>query len=242
LTEVLHQGLHRSLHQGERGSNIANLVIEQRDEAFVLVANGSEVGKASSQKAIMGELIRYLVPVLCNARRYHVWLRGMLFRKGGQAMVYTGHLGHPDHTVADALCTSGWDFLGDEVIPVRVASLEAIPFTRLAWPKGSAARLQWREAKLTAIVHGQLRLHAHASLHGLAPSIAAAEIMQQSIDFQFDRKRAVERLCTVAAQIPMYALSFGEATAVPGLLEFLSTPEGAAAASPLTREHRAGTA
>ena len=237
LTEVLHQG-----ERDARSSNISNVEIELLDEAFVLTANGNEVGKAKTQKALLGELIRYLVPLLASARRHHVWLRGMLFRKGGQSVVYTGHFGHSEHTIADALCTSGWEFLGDEVIPVRVASLEAIPFARLAWPKGAATRLHWQQAKISAIVHGQHRLHVHASLHGLPPSIAAAEIMQQSIDFQFDRKRAIERLCTVAAQVPMYALSFGETTAVPGLLDFLSSPETAAAASPLNLESRVSAA
>ena len=238
LAEVLHQG-GRDIRSS---NNIASVEIEQRDDTFILSANGSEVGKAASQEAIMGELIRYLVPLLCRARRHHAWLRGMLFRKGGQAVVYTGHLGHPQDTVADALCTSGWDFLGDEVIPVRVASLEAIPFARLGWPKGAATRLHWQQEKVTAIVHGQHRLHAHASLHGLSPSVAAAEIMQQSIDLQFDRKRSVERLCKVAAQVPMYALSFGRATTIPGLLDFLSNPEAAAAASPLNPENRVGAA
>jgi hypothetical protein len=239
LTEVLYPG------ERENRSNIASLEIQQSDETFVLLANGSEVGKAKSQQALMGELIRYLVPLLVRARPNHAWLRGMLFRKGGNAVVYTGELGAADDTVADALCTSGWEFLGDEVIPVRANSLEAIPFTRLGWPKGAAARLQWQQARVVAMVHGQNRLHTSASIHSLPPSIAAAEFMQQSIDFIFDRKRAIDRLCRMAEQIPMYALSFNRAEAVPALLEFLTTPEAAAAtpsAPSLSNERRVGAA
>jgi len=232
LSEVLHQGARNS-----KTNSIANLEITLHDENYQLIANGSEVGEAPSRKLIMGELIRYLVPLLCDARRYHVWLRGMLFRKGGNAIIYTGDLGSRDDVIADAMCTSGWEFLADEVIPVRVASLEAVPFVRLAWPKGAAARLEWQQARLTAIVHGQQRLHTQASLVGLPPSVSAAELMQQSIDFQFDRKRAVERLCKVATQVPMFALSFGQAAAVPGLLEFLSSSEGAATTALKSQGH-----
>ncbi|MDZ4731709.1 MAG: O-fucosyltransferase family protein [Xanthomonadales bacterium] len=237
LAEVLHQGARNG-----KSSSIANLEISLQDEKYLLIANGDRVGEASTQNKIIGELIRYLVPLMCNARRSHVWLRGMLFQKGENAFVYTGDLGSSDDAIADALCTSGWEFLADEVIPVRVDSCEAVPFTRLAWPKGAAARLEWQTAKLVAVVHGQRRLHSRASLAGLPPSVTAAELMQQSIDFQFDRKRAIERVCKVAAQVPMYALSFGQAAAVPGLLEFLSTPEGAAAASPLMRAGHVGAA
>jgi hypothetical protein len=95
------------------------------------------------------------------------------------------------------------------------------------------------------MVHGQNRLHTSASIHSLPPSIAAAEFMQQSIDFIFDRKRAIDRLCRMAEQIPMYALSFNRAEAVPALLEFLTTPEAAAAtpsAPSLSNERRVGAA
>jgi len=236
LTEVLYQG------ERDNRSNIASLEIRQEDGGFVLLASGSVVGKAASQQALMGELIRYLVPLLGKARPNHAWLRGMLFRKGGNAVVYTGQLGATDDTFADALCTSGWEFLGDEVIPIRASSLEAIPFTRLGWPKGAAARLQWQQARVVAIVYGQNRLHASASLQSLPPSVAAAEIMQQSIDFMFDRKRAIDRLCKIAEQIPMYALSFDRATAVPALLEFLTTREAATATPTPSNERHVGAA
>ncbi|MEJ8567677.1 O-fucosyltransferase family protein [Elongatibacter sediminis] len=224
-----------------QGSNIASLEIKARGKGYGLIANGSEVAEAPSRQRMLVELIRYLVPVLCRARRGHVWLRGMLFRKDGQAVIYTGELGHANDPVADALCTSGWEFLGDEAIPLRADSLEAVPFARLAWPNGAAARLHWQQAKVKAIVHGQHRLLVRAGLHGLPPSVAAAELMQQSIDFQFDRQRAVQRVCRIASQIPVYSLSFGESEAVPGLLEFLSTPEGDAV-SPLRREGRVSAA
>jgi len=236
LTEVLYLG------ERDNRSNIASLEIRQQDGTFALLANDSVVGKAASQQALMGELIRYLVPLLGKARPNHAWLRGMLFRKGGNALVYTGQLGTTEDTIADALCTSGWEFLGDEVIPVRANSLEAIPFTRLGWPKGAAARLRWQQARVVAIVYGQNRLHASASIQSLPPSVAAAEIMQQSIDFMFDRKRAIDRLCRIAEQIPMYALSFDRATAVPALLEFLTTREAATATPTLSHERHVGAA
>lgn len=230
LSEVLYQG------DRDNRSNIANLEIRQQDEIFSLLANGRAVGEPTSQAALMGELIRYLVPLLIRARPKHAWLRGILFRKGGNALVYTGQLGSPGDTVADALCTSGWEFLGDEVIPVRADSLEAIPFTRLGWPKGAAARLNWHQTRLVAIVYGQNRLHSPARIQSLPPSVAAAEIMQHSIDFIFDRKRAIERLCRIAEQLPMYAVSFDRAAAVPALLEFLTTREAATATPALSNE------
>jgi len=230
LSEVLYQG------DRDNRSNIASLEIRQQDEIFSLLANGRAVGEPTSQAALMGELIRYLVPLLIRARPKHAWLRGILFRKGGNAVVYTGQLGSPGDTVADALCTSGWEFLGDEVIPVRADSLEAIPFTRLGWPKGATSRLNWHQTRLVAIVYGQNRLHSPARIQSLPPSVAAAEIMQHSIDFIFDRKRAIERLCKIAEQLPMYAVSFDRAAAVPALLEFLTTREAATATPTMSNE------
>jgi hypothetical protein len=49
-------------------------------------------------------------------------------------------------------------------------------------------------------------------------------MLQQSIDFRSDRKRATERVCRLAEALPVYALTFSEASNVPEILNFLASP------------------
>jgi hypothetical protein len=217
LSEVLNRG-----RRGDQDSVIADLEIRQVDEAYELLSGESSLACANSKTEITGELIRHLVRRLSNARRNHVWFIGMLFRKGEHTIVYTGDLGGSDGSVADAMCSAGWEMLADEVIPVRVKTLTAVPFVRMTWPKGAAARLQWDDAKVTHFVHGKTRLHGRDSLMPLPPAVGAAELLQQCYDFRFDRDRATERLCKVAAEAPVYALTFSETENIPRTLEVLA--------------------
>jgi hypothetical protein len=108
---------------------------------------------------------------------------------------------------------------------VRFKTCLAVPFTRMSWPMGAAARLEWDEAKLTAVVHGGARLHGRNGVVRLPKATAAAELLQQCFDFRFDRERATERLCKIAAELPVFALSFSDSTKVPDVLEFLTSYE-----------------
>ncbi len=218
LSEVFNQG-----ERGEQSAIIADISVESSQDQFVMSAGGRELANSGTQKKIIGELIRHVVRVLTDARRYHCWLIGILFRKKENTIVYIGDLGASGKSIADAMCTSGWEMLADEVIPVRVKTAEAIPFVRMSWPKGAAARLEWNKTKLAAVVHGSARLHGKDTVTRLTPAVGAAEMLQQCFDFRFDRKRATERLCKVASVLPIYALSFSESSRVPGVLEFLAS-------------------
>ncbi len=220
LSEVFNRG-----NRADRDSTIADITVEADGDQFVMSAGGKELARAETRKDITGELIRHLVHLLTNARRYHNWVIGMLFRKDDSTIIYTGDLGSSGESVADAMCAAGWEMLADEVIPVRVKTLEAIPFTRMSWPKGAAARLEWNEARLTAIVCGSARLHGRNEVARLPSATAAAELLQQCFDFRFDREQATERLCKIASKVPVFALSFSAPSKVPEVLEFLTALE-----------------
>jgi len=217
LAETFNRGA-----RNQEDSVIANIRVELEEDEFVISTAGRELARAKSQKAITGELVRYLVRLLTDARRYHSWLIGMAFMKDGNTIIYTGDLGASDGSVADAMCSAGWELLGDEAIPVRVKTGETVPFTRMSWPKGAAARLEWSVQQVTGIVRGTKRLHGKDEVMRLSPAVGAAEILQQCFDFRFDRERATERACRVAAKLPVFSLSFSEASKVPEVLEFLS--------------------
>jgi hypothetical protein len=140
-------------------------------------------------------------------------------------VLYTGDTGKAGEGIADALCSAGWEMLADIAIPIRVKTAEIVPFSRYSWPKGAATRVERKITGMTAIVHGTQNLHARARVSELSPSVGVAELIRESFDFRFDRERAVERLCQVAEQLPVFELTFSDAENASVALGFLAELE-----------------
>lgn len=218
LSEMFNRG-----DRSDKSGVIANLKIIEDGKQIVLFSDDVELARTETEEEIIGELLRYLVRMLTDARRYHGWLIGILFSKNNKTILYTGAMATDSGSIADAMCLAGWEMLADEIIPVREKTAEAVPFIRLSWPKGAAARLEWSETKLTAIIHGDARLQGKDTLAKLPDGVGAAQLLKESYDFRYDRERATERLCNIAASLPVYALSFSEPEKVPSVLEFFAT-------------------
>jgi hypothetical protein len=217
LSEMFHAG-----EPGSRGSVIAELEIDEEGGLIKISRNGRTLSEAESDDEVPGAVARALVPILTHARRSHSWLEGMAFRQAGRTIVYTGDLGDKLESIPDELCSSGWELLADEAIPIRSKNCRLVPFARCSWPKGASSRIKQSPSDLTAIVHGTRRLHSQDMVSPLSPSVGAAELIRESLDFRFDRERAVKRLCTVVEQVPVFELSFSQANRVPDVLGFLA--------------------
>jgi hypothetical protein len=218
LTEMLYSG-----DDAGAGNVVASISVDHRDGRYEICANGHLVGNAETEGEAPAAIVRHLAKLLGDARRTHSWFDGMVFQRSGRSIVYTGDPGQDEDMIADALCSSGWEMMGDVAIPVRSQSCEIVPFSRCSWPKGAATRVEHRLRPLTAIVHGTRHLHGRDSVVELSPSVGAAELLTESLDFKFDRERAVKRLCKLVEQVPIFGLSFSRAENASGKLDFLAS-------------------
>jgi hypothetical protein len=217
LSEMFYKG-----DRDQAGSVFAEFEITQDDGRYDVSVRGGSCGVADDLKEVPDILIKSLAQMLTNARKFHAWLNGMVFKKNGRVVVYAGDLGGTDDSVADALCSSGWEMLADKAIPIRAKSCELVPFARCSWPKGAATRLDQSDEQITAFVYATQNLHERDSVMKLSPGVGAAELIRESIDFQFDRELAVKRLCKLVEQVPVFGLSFSRSENVPEKLDFLA--------------------
>ncbi len=223
LTEVFHSG-----NPAAEGNVVAEYEIKEHEGTFLLFMNGEEIDRAGSLKSVPERLARQMVPLLSGARRLHSWLSGMVFQQAGRTVLYTGDMGSADDHIADALCSAGWELIADVAIPIRAKSAEIVPFSRCAWPKGAASRVQHSVTPVTAVVHASQHLHAREHVVELSPSVGVAELICESFDFRFDRERAVERLCKIVERLQVFELTFSSAARVPDVLGFLAEFESPA--------------
>ena len=201
--------------------------IDKADGQFRLLRGERAIDSADSIEQLQRVLIHHLVHLFCHARYRHAWLNGMVFQQGEQTILYTGDTEDQEHAIADAVCSAGWELLGDHAIPVRPETREISPFVRSTWPTGASARLMPLISVLDAVVHGSKQLHRRDSLTLLSPSVGLARILGQSIDFHIDRERAMKRLCKLISEVPVYELSFSDIRKVPDTIRILAEKSSA---------------
>ena len=217
--------LSEMLHQGDRaasGSVVAEIDISERDGRLRISVSGRESCDVATADEVPFAVVGQLAQFFTHARRLHSWLGGMVFRRDGHSIVFVGDQGTTRDPIADQLCSSGWEMLADTAIPIRTKTREAVPFARCTWPKGAAARIEQVATEVTAIVYARHHLHGRDVVKRLSPAAAVAELLRSSIDFEYDRDRAVKRLCQIVEQVPVFHLSFSQARSVPRMLGMLA--------------------
>lgn len=214
---------------GDNSNVIAEIEITFHFGRYSLISQGATFAEVTDETEIPRAILEHLVPILCSVRKNHSWFNGMVFEQAGKVILLVGDWKLDDATtpIADVLCSSGWEFLGDEVIPVRADTCSAIPFARCAWPNNASAQLEQKVCTLDAIVYGSRQLHNRGSLFALSPSVAVAELARASRDFFLDRDKAIKRLCELVEQVPVYQLSYSRTEEAPEALAWLTRPESA---------------
>jgi len=220
LSDTIYSG-----KQGIPGNVFAAVEVTGKEGRFHIYVDGRHCGEVGSLREIPAAVAGQLVPLLTHTRRLHSWLKGMVFRRAGRNVILTGDTAMEGDSIADELCSSGWEFLADVAIPIKTRTCEVVPYARCSWPKGSAVRFEQTPAAVSAIVHARHHLHGKDLVTRLPPSLAVAELLRESIDFLHDRERAVKRLCEVVEKVPVFQLSFSRAGNVPRALEFLAELE-----------------
>jgi hypothetical protein len=206
------------------GGVFTEVEVEGRKGHYRLRAGGERVATFSDESLLAGAIVNQLFPAFSTARKNRSWFDGMVLEKAGRVVLYVGdwRAGEEGVTMADALCSDGWELLGDELVPVRASSCEIVPFARCAWPRGAATRVEGNISRLDAVVFSTRRLHNRGSVIALSPSAAVAELAGTSRDFGLQRKEAIERICKIVEQVPVFQLSFSRAEEVPGAVTFLA--------------------
>jgi hypothetical protein len=182
---------------------------EGRKGHYRLRAGGERVATFSDESLLAGAIVNQLFPAFSTARKNRSWFDGMVLEKAGRVVLYVGdwRAGEEGVTMADALCSDGWELLGDD--------------------RGAATRVEGNISRLDAVVFSTRRLHNRGSVIALSPSAAVAELAGTSRDFGLQRKEAIERICKIVEQVPVFQLSFSRAEEVPGAVAFLADLETA---------------
>ncbi len=190
---------------------IDELQITEHDAGYRLTRGEHEIAAVSNFEELATAIKHAVAPVYMSARKNHIWLEGVSFRRSGRAIAIVGDLGSGADWLPDALCTNGWELLWDDVVPIHVADCAVTPFGRSSWPKGAALRIEREPCFLSGLIVAQHKLQQRDSLVPLSPSVGVAELLGTCIDFRHNREEALERLCRLVEKRRVGLLTFSSA-------------------------------
>jgi hypothetical protein len=169
-----------------------------------------------------------------------LWLHAGAVERHGQALLVAGPSGQGKSTLSTLLCERGWNFMSDDIAPVRMSSDEVLafplaPFRRVATGRRVARRnlgtlskemvsipahsIRREAATIGRIVFPTYRARARPKLTRLASGNAAFELLRSYTNFVDHKASGVARAAELARTIPAYELVYGNGEGAANLLD-----------------------
>ncbi|MEM1110356.1 MAG: O-fucosyltransferase family protein [Pseudomonadota bacterium] len=207
------------------GSVVEEIEISGYRGAFSVIARGEVIATVKEESELPAAILDHVVRQLSANRKNFSWFDGMALKSGNTVLLILGDWTAEDLDIsmAEAMCSKGWQLLGDTAVPIRMNDLSVVPFSRCGGGEQQRPLDNFDSPALSAIVYSSRQLHNRSALFSLSPSAAVAEMTGASRDFPLDRKATIKRLCKLAEQLPAYQLCFSDAAQVPDTLAALTT-------------------
>ncbi len=212
--------------------------------------NGGPAVEAKSLPNLIERLTYQITLRLMESRPELIWLHAAAVARHGQAVVLPADSGKGKSTLATLLCSRGWSFLADDIVPLDPATglLGAFPRSpeiRHRPPNGSApVRAQSMQKTLVdlepadvcrqnvparAVVFPAFSPASPLCLTPCSPANAALELLRGCLNFVHHGQGAVAYLCDWSRRVPAFTLAFSDPQEAASRIEGLSADFGAAA-------------
>ncbi len=174
-----------------------------------------------------------------------LWLHAACAARGSRAVVFAGNRGSGKSTLAALLPSMGWQYLSDDVTPVEMPSLSAVPFPetpsmRLGGPAHldepevllltkatvelSVTQIAQAPVGIAALVFPTYVAGADTAMERLGAGRAAAALLQQCLDLPNHEKETVECVGRLLTQAPAWRITYSAAHEAARLVDAMLLP------------------
>lgn len=219
-------------------------LIEIRRGERYYVALSDESPDFHADLALMFIYVRDRVQLhFIRARSDLLWLHAGAVARETKCLLISGPSGGGKSTLTTLLCERGWQLLSDELAPVRLDTLEVLPFPqqpiRRIYPgrdvSGQEALMLDREtvqvpdvsvhrdtASISGVVFPVFRGGSRAELVVLPPGEAALELVRNCTNFVDHKAVAVDAVSQLARAVPTHRLFYWNAAEAAQVLDGLA--------------------
>ncbi|NEQ66799.1 MAG: hypothetical protein F6K21_15095 [Symploca sp. SIO2D2] len=239
VLEEIERGF-REMLEFEPTSIVGQLEVYWKDGEYYLLGSSEADISNETLSDILSYLKYEIVLCLIQASSELLWLHAAAAANRGSAVVIPGLSGRGKSTLVTNLCSLGWTYLSDDVLPVSLDSSKAIPFPRLPAVRENAGQelLPERVHELTkievslnpeiicrkampiqALIFPTYIPQSPTQLLPLSPAFAALELLQNCLNFVHHKQAAVRYVCDLVRRIPTYRLSYSNGRCAAMLIE-----------------------
>lgn len=190
--------------------------------------NGAEQSYTTLPR-LLAALSHELMLSFIKLQPHLVWLHAGAVAHRGGAILIPGLTGQGKSTLVTQLYQQGWAYLADDLLALEPDTNRAIPFPRTPYVRLAPGRplspIQFRKLEKTkieldpnrvcrqpqpiqAIVLPAYDAVTPAELVPCPPAEAVQVLLENCANFPDQRDTAVEHLCRLAEQLPLFRLSF----------------------------------
>lgn len=224
-----------------RPDSAARLQVWRHEAGYTVEATESFEVKVEARQ-LFDFLNREILDTFVRLRTELVWLHAGVVHRNGKALLLVGPSGAGKSTLATLLCQKGWDFLSDEMAPVRLDSHEVIPYPRSpvrrihpgrslpaeevltlereGW-KVPTSRVFNRSLKIGWIVFPKFSYGSAVTLRPSPLGHTALELIRNCTNFDAHNWEAVTELADASRTISCSTLEYGDGREAAGLLDAL---------------------
>jgi hypothetical protein len=212
----------------------------RREDRGYRIACGNEIGGVeSSLRTLLDDLDTRITLHFAQAHPHLLWLHAGAAVRDGVAVLLPGPGGSGKSTLVTGLCARGWLYLSDDLVPLdpetgRIQAFPKTPAVRIPSdvevPSDLVATLEKRveriepdkvcraATRLGALIFPRFRFGADAALSPCTPAVAAFQLLQQCVNLEVHRSKAVAAVTRLVPLLPARVLSFGDGGEAVALL------------------------
>ena len=210
---------------------VGQLEVSWKNGEYYLLGGSEGSTRNSTLDDVLCSLKYEAIMGLIKARPELLWLHAGAAAYQGSAIVISGCSGRGKSTLVTSLCTRGWRYLSDDVLPLNLNSGKVIPFPRTPEVRENIGRElppeQIQELKQTelelkpeivckeampikALVFPTYSLYSPTQILPYSPATAALELLQNCINFVDHKQIAVRHVCELVKHLPTFRLSYSD--------------------------------
>ncbi|HUQ19069.1 MAG TPA: hypothetical protein VM099_05600 [Gemmatimonadaceae bacterium] len=225
-----------------RATSIVAVLDTRRNNADYFLQSQDDTDNASDLVSISRYLRREIQQRFIGARSDLLWIHAGAVVRNNKCLLIPAPTAHGKSSLVIELCQTGWCMLSDDLAPVRINTLEVLPYperpVRRLYPGRDVSREELtaigREsvpispgaichspAIIGGVVFPRFRSDKNAELIRLSPGETALQLVGNCTNFADHNGVAVSAAGTIAGSVPGHRLIYGKLSDAVLLLDGL---------------------
>lgn len=210
---------------------VGELEVIKKNQVYYLFGSSEECIESRTLHDVLNHLNYQIVLCLIQSNYHLLWLHAAGATKEGKGVIISGLSGRGKSTIATNLCSFGWTYLSDDVLPLDMNSGDIHPFPRLPTIRADLGqelpleefqklgktevhlrpeKIHRKPVAIRAIVLPIYNPTSPTTISPSSPATAAQEILQNCLNFVHHKQYAVKYVCEMVKRVPTFHLSYGD--------------------------------